>query len=107
MRAAVTPSDGFATAGGTRRMAEVFPDFGAVNNGTMIDVVGALMTIVLVVAVAVIIIGAITWALSHNAGNYSTVTKAKTAIGISLGAAALAGAGVAWANFLIDTGQHL
>lgn len=86
----------------------VFPDFGAVNGAAGLSTaIGALLTIVLVVAVLMLIICAVTWAAASAHGNYHSAVKARTGVWVALGAAVLAGAGVTWANFLIDLGQGL
>jgi steroid 5-alpha reductase family enzyme len=87
---------------------DVFPDFGAVaGSGQLQAVVGALLMIVLVLAVAMLIVCAVGWALSASHGNYHTAAKARAGLLVSLGTAALAGAGVAWMNFLLDIGTRL
>lgn len=91
-----------------RLAADVFPDFGAVNGATEIeDVIGALLTIVLIVAVLMIIICAITWAVASANGHHQVATKARIGVWTALGAAALAGAGVAWMNWLLTLGSNL
>jgi len=89
-------------------MASVFPDFGAVDGASQLKtVIGALLTFVLIIAVLMLIVCAITWAVSSAHGNYQNATKARTGLFVALGAAALAGAGVAWLNFLIGVGASL
>ncbi|WP_246222646.1 DUF6112 family protein [Phytoactinopolyspora limicola] len=86
----------------------VFPDFeGVRGSGDLAAVVGALLTIGLVVAVLMLVISAVTWALSAAAGNYQVASRARVGAWVSIGAAALTGAGVAWMNFLIDLGTTL
>lgn len=87
---------------------DVFPDFGAVGAaGDLRSIVGALLTIVLVTAVLMLVVCAMVWAISASGGNYQTAAKARAGLWVALGAAALAGAGVAWLNFLLDVGTHL
>ncbi|WP_345750903.1 DUF6112 family protein [Microbacterium rhizophilus] len=87
---------------------DVFPDFGAVGDGgTLADVVGALLTLVLIVAVLMVVVCAIAWALASSAGNYQAATRARIGVWIAVGSAGLAGAGLAWANFLMDVGGGL
>jgi hypothetical protein len=89
-------------------MTGVFPNFGAVDGaGQLRAVIGALLTFILIIAVLMLIICAITWAISAAHGNYQTATKARTGLFVALGAAALAGAAVTWLNFLIGIGAHL
>lgn len=86
----------------------VFPDFQGLSGiGDLREVVGALLTFVLVIAVLMLIVCAIIWAVASAHGNYSAATKARTGLLVAVGAAALAGAGVAWMNWLIDLGRGL
>lgn len=87
---------------------DVFPDFGSVGGADDLRaIVGALLMFVLITAVLMLIICAIVWAIAAGSGNYQAATKARTGLLVSLGAAALAGAGVAWLNFLLDIGTRL
>lgn len=87
---------------------DVLPDLDAVRgSGELVEIVGALMTLVLVVAVLMLIVAAVTWALSSWYGQYLVATRARVAVWVSLGAAALTGTGAAWANFLIGIGASL
>lgn len=87
---------------------DVFPDFGSVGGTTDLrEIVGALLMFVLVTAVLMLIVCAIAWAIASSSGNYQAATKARTGLLVSVGAAALAGAGVAWLNFLLDVGTQL
>ena len=54
-----------------------------------------------------LIISAIAWATATAHGNYTTASKSRTGILVALGAAILAGAGVAWLNWLITVGASL
>lgn len=86
----------------------VFPDLGGVGAATELrTVVGALLMFVLITAVLMLIICAIVWVISSTHGNYQSAAKARTGLFVSIGAAALAGAGVAWLNFLLDVGTRL
>ena len=86
----------------------VFPDFDGLGGiGDLRAVVGALLTFVLIVAVLMLIVSAIVWAIASAHGNYSTASKSRVGVLVSVGAAALAGAGVAWMNWLIALGQRL
>jgi len=86
----------------------VFPDFGGLGGiGDLRSVVGALLTFVLIVAVLVLIVSAIIWALATAHGNYASAGNARTGVLVALGTAALAGSGVAWMNWLIDLGKQL
>ena len=86
----------------------VFPDFGGLGGiGDLRAIVGALLTFVLVVAVLVLIVSAIIWAIATANGNYASAGKARIGVLVALGAAAFAGGGVAWMNWLIDLGRQL
>lgn len=86
----------------------VYPDLDGVGGrGSLISIVGALLTIVLIVAVLMIIVSGIVWAIASSHGNPGTAAKGKTGVIAALGAAALTGAGVAWINFLLNLGDTL
>jgi len=54
-----------------------------------------------------VIVSAVAWALATAHGNYHSVAKARAGVLVAVGAAALAGAGVAWMNFLLHLGSTL
>ncbi len=86
----------------------VFPDFDGLGGiGDLKQVIGALLTIVLIVAVLMVIVSAICWALAASHGNHSLASKGRVGVLVGIGAAALAGAGVAWVNWLIVLGRQL
>nr|WP_300149135.1 DUF6112 family protein [Propionicimonas sp.] len=87
---------------------DVFPDFdGLAGIGDLKQVVGALFMFVLIIAVLMLIVSAIIWAVSASSGNYSAAAKGRVGVLLALGAAALAGGGVAWMNWLIALGRQL
>jgi len=87
---------------------DVFPDFGGVGaSGDLRSVVGALLMFVLIIAVLMLVVCAVVWAIASAHGNYQAATKARTGLWVAVGAAALAGAGVTWVNFLLDLGSTL
>ena len=87
---------------------EIFPDFGAVGGAEELQsVVGALLTFVLIIAVLMMIISGVTWALASANGHFQTATRARIGLWVACGAAALAGSGIAWVNFLLDVGSGL
>ncbi|MBL0886168.1 hypothetical protein HGK34_07765 [Myceligenerans sp. I2] len=73
----------------------------------MPDVVGALLTLVLVTAVAMLIVSAAAWALAASAGSFQGVAKARAGVLIALGCAAMSGGALAWTNWLLETGAPL
>ncbi len=86
----------------------VYPNFGGIGGaGDLKTVIGALMTIVLVVAVLMIVVCAATWAVASSHGNYGAAMKARTGLLVAVGAAALDGAAIAWLNFLLGIGPTL
>lgn len=86
----------------------IFPDFGALgDNTTLHNVIGALLTFVLVTAVLTMLISGITWAIATANGNHTIATKARTGLLVALGGAVLAGAGITWLNWLIALGDQL
>ena len=87
---------------------DVFPDLGAVGGaGDLREIVGALLMYVLVFAVLAILICAVSWAIASSSGNYQSAMRSRAGLFVAVGAAGLAGAGVAWMNFLIGIGQQL
>lgn len=90
-----------------RIQAEVSPDFGAVAAADELHaVIGALMTAVLILAVLMLIVSAVSWAIASATGNYQGLSRARMGVLISVLTAIAAGAGIAWANFLISTGEQ-
>ncbi|KJL36425.1 DUF6112 family protein [Tessaracoccus sp. Y36] len=86
----------------------VFPDFDGLGGiGDLKEVIGALLTFVLVIAVLMLIVSAIVWAVASAHGNHATASKSRTGLLVALGTAALAGGGVAWMNWLIAVGDQL
>lgn len=86
----------------------VFPDFGGLGGvGNLKAVIGAVLTIVLIVAVLMTIISAIIWAVATSTGNHAVACKGRDGLLVAIGAAALAGCGVAWMNWLIHLGGQL
>lgn len=87
---------------------DIFPDFGAVGGAAELQsIVGALLTFVLIVAVLMMILCGVTWALATANGHFQAATKARVGLWVACGTSALAGAGVAWVNFLLEIGQRL
>ncbi|MFD6175535.1 MULTISPECIES: DUF6112 family protein [unclassified Isoptericola] len=86
----------------------VAPDFGAVTaSGELTRIIGALLTITLVVAVGALVVCAVTWALTASSGHWHTAMRARTGMWVALGAAGLAGGGTAWVNHLLDIGAGI
>jgi hypothetical protein len=86
----------------------VGPDFGAVAAaGDLSQIVGALLTVGLLAAVAMLIGCAVAWAISSHAGSWHTAMRARSGVLVALGGAVLTGGALAWANWLLDTGAAL
>lgn len=87
---------------------DIFPDFGAVGGAAELrSIAGALLTLVLIVAVLMMIISGITWALASANGHFQIAMRARIGLWVACGAAALAGVGVSWINFLLDVGTRV
>jgi len=90
------------------RFVAVAPNFGAVNgSGNLRAIVGALLTYGLIISVLMLVVCSTTWALASHSGSWHTAQKAKTGMFVALGGAALTGAALTWANWLLDLGAHL
>lgn len=86
----------------------VFPDFDGLSGiGELREIAGALLLFVLVVAVLMVIVSAIAWAIGSSNGNFQMAGRGRVGVLVSLGAAILAGGLVAWLNWLIGVGQQL
>ena len=73
--------------------------------GQLKKVVGASMTVGLVLAVLALIISAIVWALGANSSNPHLAGRGKLGVLVGLGAAVICGASVALVNFFWNVGQ--
>ncbi|MGO1316496.1 MAG: DUF6112 family protein [Cellulomonadaceae bacterium] len=86
----------------------VAPDFGAVAGANDLPrVVGALLTIGLITAVAMLLVSAIAWAIATGTGSWNTAMRARTGVLVALGGATLTGGALVWTNWLLDTGAAL
>lgn len=70
-------------------------------------VVGASMTIGLILAVLALIISAIVWALGANSSNPHLAGRGKLGVLVALGAAIVCGASVTLVNFFWNVGQSV
>lgn len=70
-------------------------------------IVGAVMTVGLVLAVLALIVSAIVWAYGSNSSNPHLSGRGKTGLLISCGAAVICGAAVALVNFGWGIGQQV
>ncbi|SDU77184.1 DUF6112 family protein [Jiangella alkaliphila] len=92
----------------THRFVDVVPDFGGVAATEDLEqIIGALLTITIITAVLTLIASAAIWAIAVAHGNHQAAARARTGTLVALAAATLAGAAVAWTNWLIDLGSSL
>lgn len=75
--------------------------------GQLRNVVGASMTIGLILAVLALIISAVVWALGANSSNPHMAGRGKVGVLVALGAAIVTGASVALVNFFWNVGQSV
>ena len=75
--------------------------------GEVRRIVGALLTWGLVACVAGLVISAMVWAVSSNAGNYHGTSKGKTGVLVSAVAALLIGGANAIIAFFAAAGQRI
>ena len=87
--------------------ANIVPDFGAVTGTGLEAVVGALLTIGLITAVAMAAVCAAGWAVASSSGNWQATAKARAGLLVALGGAVSCGGALAWTNWLIDLGTAL
>lgn len=92
----------------TTLVASVGPNFGAVGDSSQVRaIVGALLTYALITAVLMTVVCAATWALSSSSGSWHAASKAKIGLFVAVSGAALTGAALTWANWLLGIGAHL
>jgi Family of unknown function (DUF6112) len=75
--------------------------------GQLRSIVGASMTVGLILAVLALIVSAIVWALGANSSNPHLAGRGKFGVLIGLGAAIITGAAVALVNFFWNVGQSV
>lgn len=75
--------------------------------GQFKKIVGAPMTVGLVLAVLALIISAIVWALGANSSNPHLAGRGKFGVLVALGAAIVCGASVTLVNFSWNVGQQV
>jgi hypothetical protein len=71
------------------------------------DIVGATMTVGLILAVLALIVSAVVWALGANSSNPHLAGRGKFGVLVGLGAAIITGASVALVNFFWNVGQSV
>ena len=75
--------------------------------GQLRSIVGASMTIGLILAVLGLIVSAVVWALGANSSNPHLAGRGKVGVLVGLGAAIITGASVALVNFFWNVGQSI
>ncbi|MCO5325031.1 MAG: DUF6112 family protein [Nocardioidaceae bacterium] len=78
---------------------------GLPGNSQLKSIVGASMTVGLILAVLALIVSVVVWALGTNSSNPHLAGRGKTGILIGLGSAIITGASVALVNFFWNVGQ--
>ena len=73
--------------------------------GQLRGIVGASMTVGLILAVLALILSAVVWALGANSSNPHLAGRGKLGVLVGLGAAIITGASVALVNFFWNVGQ--
>ena len=68
-------------------------------------IVGAAMTVGLILAVLALVLSAVVWAMGSNSSNPHLAGRGKLGVVIALGAAIVTGASVALVNFFWNVGQ--
>lgn len=71
------------------------------------SIVGAAMTIGLILAVLALILSAIVWAMGANSSNPHLAGRGKVGVLVALGAAIVCGASVTLVNFFWNVGQQV
>ncbi|GAA1761412.1 hypothetical protein GCM10009795_004800 [Nocardioides hankookensis] len=71
------------------------------------SIVGASMTIGLILAVLALIMSAVVWALGANSSNPHLAGRGKLGVLVALGAAIVCGASVTLVNFFWNVGQQV
>ena len=70
-------------------------------------IVGAVMTVGLILAVLVLVLAAVVWAFGSQTSNPHLAGRGKSGVLIAAGAAAICGASVTLVNFFWDVGQSV
>ena len=73
--------------------------------GQLRGIVGATMTVGLILAVLALIVSAVVWAMGSNSSNPHLAGRGKLGVLVALGAAIITGSSVALVNFFWNVGQ--
>lgn len=102
----------------TRVVASVIPvaagpvnvnpnDNGLPGIAALRTIVGAVMTVGLILSVLALIVAAVVWAFGSHSANPHLATRGKTGVLIACGAAIITGGAVAFINFFWHVGQGI
>ena len=80
-------------------------DTGLPGIAALRTIVGAVMTVGLILSVLALIVSAVVWGFGSNSSNPHLASRGKLGVLISCGAAILTGASVTLINFFWDVGQ--
>lgn len=70
-------------------------------------IVGAVMTIGLVLSVLALVVAAVVWGFGSHSANPHLATRGKTGVLVACGAAAICGGAVTFVNFFWNVGQGI
>ena len=73
--------------------------------GQLRSIVGASMTVGLILAVLALVVSAVVWAMGANSSNPHLAGRGKLGVLVGVGAAVITGASVALVNFFWNVGQ--
>ena len=73
--------------------------------GQLRSIVGASMTVGLILAVLALVVSAVVWAMGANSSNPHLAGRGKLGVMVGVGAAVITGASVALVNFFWNVGQ--
>lgn len=92
----------------THSATAVGPDFGAIESSdSLSQLVGALLTYGLLIAVLMLVVCGSAWAVASAHGSWQAAVRAKAGLLVALAGAALIGGALSWANWLLDLGATL
>ena len=94
------------TGKGQHLMIEIDPNSnGLPGIARLRDIVGAVMTVGLILSVLALIVSAIVWGFGANSSNPHLASRGKVGVLVSCGAAIICGASVTLINFFWNVGQ--
>lgn len=88
-------------------MIDITPNDNLPGIAALRDIVGAVMTVGLILSVLALVISAIVWALGSTSSNPHLAARGKMGVLIAVIAAIVCGASVALVNYAWDVGQGI